>query len=342
MTSGFENWQKVCLFVTRRCQLKCRGCNVVNYQSAYEMTTEEWYNAFDILESYDVGFVVLFGGEPTLRDDLPELVSYLNDLDLPHTIITNSLRLNKDQEYYDRIMTANPFGISISINIPESDESSRFHDDIKSQEGWKLLQKLKKDDYGGDLVANMAVTRTNLDDLPKMVELFTSMDVWSILSFIHLCSPHESMYWWYRGPINEENKELIFTDADRPALKKASDFFITNYDRLKLHNGKEYFKAWSTLGVDQNWKCKYWVCPAINPDGSLMACIDRPLTRPFNIFDLPNKEKEILASFKFTISECPGGFWDHMYETNVYAEKNMVSEAKMHFAHKGHKGGEKC
>ncbi len=340
MMKEFENWQKVCIFLTRQCQLKCRGCNVVNYQSAYEMTTQEWYSAFDILKSYNVGFVVLFGGEPTLRNDLPELVKYLNELDLPHTVITNSVRLNNDHKYYEALMEAKPYGISVSINIPESDEEFDFHDDLKSQEGWKLLSKLKEDGYNGDLVANMAVTRTNMKKLPEMVELFTWMDVWSILSFIHLCPPHEAMYWWYRGPVNEENKELIFTDADRSALKEVSMFFVDNYDKLKLHNSLEYFIMWSTLGIDQDWHCKYWVCPAINPDGSLMACIDRPLTRPISIFDLPEKEKELMESFHIVIDNCRC-FWDHMYETNMYAEKNMVEEAKARFAHKDHNGGEK-
>jgi MoaA/NifB/PqqE/SkfB family radical SAM enzyme len=298
------------------------------------MSTEEWKMAFNILDAYNVGFVVLFGGEPTLKDDLPELVEHLNELELPHTIITNSLRLNADESYYKRLMNAKPYGVSVSINIPEKKESFKFHDDIKSQEGWKLLQKLKSDGYTGDLVANMAVTKTNITSLPSMVELFTSMDVWSILSFIHLCDPHESMYWWYRGPVNEDNKGLLFTDADRPLVKEIGDFFVDNYDRLKLHNEKEYFMVWSTLGIDQNWKCSYFACPAINPDGSLMACIDRPLSKPISIFDLPEKEEELMESFKRTIEGCPGDFWDHMWSTNRFADIKKVEEGKIHYQHR--------
>lgn len=332
--NGFENWQKVCIFLTRRCQFKCRGCNVVNYQSAYEMSTEEWMITFDILKSYDVGFVVLFGGEPTLRNDLPELVKRLNELDLPHTIITNSIRLNRDQDYYEKLLSSKPYGISISINIPKIDSELVFHDDIKSQEGWQLLQKLKEDGYDGDLVGNLALFRTNIKNIPYMVHLLTKQKVWTILTPIHLCSPHESMYWWYRGPIDEDNKHLIFTEGDREELKKLSEFFLRNYDGLLLHNSKWYFENLPNFAIDQNWKCSYWVCPAINPDGSLMACIDRPLSKPFSVFDLPHKEKEIMAVFKQTIKDCPGCGWDHMMETNMYAEKGLSEEGKIIFQHK--------
>jgi capsule biosynthesis phosphatase len=34
-----STWQKVCVFVTRRCNLACPECNVIRYQSSYELTT---------------------------------------------------------------------------------------------------------------------------------------------------------------------------------------------------------------------------------------------------------------------------------------------------------------
>jgi len=328
----FDKWQKTCVFLTRRCNLRCRGCNVINFQSAYEMTTEQWKEAFDIMKDYKVGFVVLFGGEPTLRDDLPKLVRYLNEIDMPHTIITNGVRLMKDEKFYKELLDAKPFGISASVNhiIPID---VKFGDQKKSNVGHDLLLKLTKDASDMDLVANMAVTRENIRALPEMVKYFTNLGIWSILSFFHVCSQREAMYWWYRGPVDEDNKDLVFKVGDGWMVSRIAGWFIEHYDELKLHNGKDYFKDWSTIGIKQNWHCSEWACPAVNPDGSLMACIDRPLSKPFSIFDIPLYPGQIYQNFKEVISTCPGCAWDHMLETNKYALENKAELGKKKFSH---------
>jgi len=332
MIKYFKNWQKVCVMLTRRCNLRCRGCNVIKFQEGYNLTTKEWKKAFDILKSYEVGFVVLFGGEPTLRDDLPELISYLKQLSLPHTIITNSIKMIEDDKYYKRIVQAKPYGLSTSINVLNP-KKKQFHDNLKSDYGFQLLQKVQKDLPDIDLVANVAVTKENIKQLPTLVEYFTSLGWWTILTFIHLCNPKESLYWWYRGPRDEIASKLEFKEEDKEIVRKTAQWFLKNYDKLKIHNNRKYFTFWDSYGINQNWKCFDWACPNLNPDGTLMACIDRPLTKPYTIFDLPQKEKEIYENFKQVIKNCPGCFWDHMWETNYYAQKNLSKYGKKRFAH---------
>ena len=300
------------------------------------MTTNEWCKTFDIMKSYGVGFVVLFGGEPTLRHDLHELIRHLNSINMPHTIITNSVKLVQSPIYLKQLLQAKPYSISVSINIPQIQNTKMFDDELKSQYGWALLHQIqtKHPDYKGELVANMAVTKPNILQLPSMVETLTKMNVWSIMSFIHLCDPHESMYWMYRGPRNSENENLLFKAEDKDLIHNIAQYFITNYNRLKLHNEKEYFAEWERYGITQDWHCKYFTCPAINPDGSIMACIDRPLSKPFNILTLSGKERDMLLNFEQTIQSCPGDFWDHMWSTGLYAEKGMAGAGKKHFAHK--------
>jgi MoaA/NifB/PqqE/SkfB family radical SAM enzyme len=329
----FDKWQKACVFLTRKCNIKCRGCNVINFDSSYEMTTLQWCKAFDIMKQYKVGFVVLFGGEPTLRDDLPELVTHLNQIDMPHTIITNGIKLLANEKYYDKLLAAKPYGISTSVNAIDA-YKLHYGDERKSEVGVKLLMKLKKDYSDMDLVANMAVTAQNISALPKMVMFFSKQKIWSILSFFHVRPQKESMYWWYRGPITEDNRKLVFQDSDYADVKRVSEWFVRHYDELLLHNQKSYFEVWPNFGISQDWHCSVWACPAVNPDGSLMACIDRPLSKPFTIFDIPTKGQEILQNFQETIDNCSAGcFWDHMYETNKFAKENKENLGKQKFSH---------
>jgi len=330
---AFPYWQKMCTFLTRRCNTRCRGCNVINYQSAYEMTTAEWKKAFDIAKFYGVGFIILFGGEPTLRNDLPDLIKYLNKINMPHTVITNSIRLLQDKEFYKKFIESKPYGVSCSLN-EISHGKARFGDEYKSEKGYQLLQQLKKDLPSCDLVANMAITRDNIKRLPTIVQWLTSHEIWVILTFIHLSNPHHATYWWYRGPEDKDNIKLKLTKEDIPTIRKIASWFKENYDSLLLHNSKDYFDMWDNIAITQDWKCTRYTNPNINPDGLIMPCIDRLLDVPINILDLPEKEKEFQIAFDRSIENCPGCCWDHMRETNMYAEKDMVEEAKILLAHK--------
>jgi len=328
---AFPYWQKTCVMVTRRCNIKCRGCNVINHQSAYELTTEEWYKAFDIMKSYGCGFIVLFGGEPTLQDDLPEMIQYLNKIKVPHTIITNSIRLLKDKDYYKRIIESKPFGISCSLN-EISHGNVKFGDEVKSARGYQLIQKVRRDLPNCDLVANMAVTRDNIKRLPQIIQWCTDHEIWVILTFIHLCKPYESTYWWYRGPEDESNIKLKLTKKDLPDIEKTANWFKEHYDSLLLHNEKSYFNRWTNNCLYQNWHCTEYVNPNINPDGIIMPCIDIPLVKPINILDLPGREEEFQEAFYTSIKNCPGCSWDHLISCHQYL-KNPEFGKKV-FAHK--------
>jgi len=334
---AFPYWQKSCLMQTRKCNITCRGCGVIAKQCQYEMTTDEWKTALDIQKAYGVGFVVWFGGEPTLREDLPELIKYCNKIDLSHTIITNSIRMLKDEVYYNRIIDAKPFGISASFN-GISHGKAKHGDELKSEYGYQLIQKVRKDLPKCDCVANMAVTRDNINRLPEIVQWLTDNRIWVIMTFIHLSEPHASSYWWYRGPSDSHNIKLKLTEKDLPAIRKTRDWFKEHYDELLLHNSKSYFDYWDNLCLTQDWKCHSFTNPNINPDGMMMACIDRPLDIPISILDLPGREKEFMESFNRTIKSCRGGMWDHMFETNMYAKQGRANEAKDIFAHRKIKG----
>jgi len=326
-------WQKTCVFLTRRCNLSCRGCNVPNHRLAgEELTTKQWLEAFQILKDLGIGFIVLFGGEPTMRDDLPELIVGLNKIKMPHTIITNGLKMLDNEAYYQAILNTKPYGISVSINDLNLGKKGIYGDEIKTVVGHKLLAKLMKDAPNIDLVANIAVTRQNLSRLPSLVQHFTHYGIWSILTFFHVGKVGEN--WLYRGTISNDNYSLIIRPEDRDAVKEVADFFIENYEELRLHNSKDYFKIWTTLGISQDWKCSVWACSNINPDGYLLACVDKPMVKPITIFELPNRLEEAYQIFQDSIRNCTGCLWDHIWETNMYALSERVEYGKRTFAHK--------
>ncbi len=98
----------VLLEVTRRCDLRCRFCFADGGQAAEDPSTAEMKAAIrDIADRCGGPLLQLSGGEPTLRDDLPELVRFAKEAGCAYVQVnTNGLRLAREPDYAARLAEA--------------------------------------------------------------------------------------------------------------------------------------------------------------------------------------------------------------------------------------------
>lgn len=82
----------VALSLTNRCNLNCIYCNY-NSRSQQELTTEQIFRLIDEMVAAGVQRVGIFGGEPLVRDDIVEIVSYAYRKKLFISLITNGMLL---------------------------------------------------------------------------------------------------------------------------------------------------------------------------------------------------------------------------------------------------------
>lgn len=100
-----EHKQDTCtvlMEVTNRCDLSCPVCFAGSDEAAtYEPDLSRVGEMYEtILESGGPYPIQLSGGEPTLRDDLPEIVGLARDLGFDHIQVnTNGVRLAEDLDY---------------------------------------------------------------------------------------------------------------------------------------------------------------------------------------------------------------------------------------------------
>jgi hypothetical protein len=93
--------------VTHRCNLRCPVC-FANAGGAIGgepdlQTVRDMYQT--VLESTGTPTVQLSGGEPTVRDDLPQIVSLGRQMGFTHIMInSNGVRIAKDKEYLHRLV----------------------------------------------------------------------------------------------------------------------------------------------------------------------------------------------------------------------------------------------
>jgi uncharacterized radical SAM superfamily Fe-S cluster-containing enzyme len=91
----------VLLEVTERCNLHCRFCFARGGESAREPALDELKAAVrDIVRRCGSPLLQLSGGEPTLRDDLPELIRFAKEAGCGYVQLnTNGIRLAQESDY---------------------------------------------------------------------------------------------------------------------------------------------------------------------------------------------------------------------------------------------------
>jgi MoaA/NifB/PqqE/SkfB family radical SAM enzyme len=99
--------------VNLRCNSACGYCDLPLNVGRYEMTREEIRNVFSALYREGVRFVLMQGGEPLLRRDMPEILEDLSAIGFHLTLITNGTKVTP--QLLERLGRL-PVAISVSLD----------------------------------------------------------------------------------------------------------------------------------------------------------------------------------------------------------------------------------
>ncbi len=86
-----------------------------------ELTGQQWCEIFDKAWSIGIPHIILTGGEPTLRDELPELIGHTETNGQVVGLLTDGLKLT-DQGYLNTLLQTGLDHLMLSLN-PEDDNS---------------------------------------------------------------------------------------------------------------------------------------------------------------------------------------------------------------------------
>ena len=81
--------------ITRKCNYRCRGCNVWKEQDQRELSTEEIKRGLDILKDLGIVEIVLSGGDPLLREDADEIIEHASRLFVTTVYDNGSMAVEK-------------------------------------------------------------------------------------------------------------------------------------------------------------------------------------------------------------------------------------------------------
>jgi radical SAM protein with 4Fe4S-binding SPASM domain len=156
--------------LTYRCNNACRFCYAYSpYRDTGEMTTEEVKRVIDIIvDDAKVPSLSFTGGEPTLREDLFELIAYGRDKGLRVNLITNGRRCGNN-DFVQKLVDAGLNSAQVSIEGPDAET----HDYIVGAKGaFKQMVQGVKNLRATDIYThcNTTICLPNVDRLEDLVD----------------------------------------------------------------------------------------------------------------------------------------------------------------------------
>jgi len=160
---------RVSINITRKCNLKCKHClSDSGKKDEDELKTVEILDLIDQLKKNGKPTLAIGGGEPLLRRDLFKIIKYARKNEVPVSIITNGLLVNK--EIAQKLELLNLEYIAVSI-----DGLEKTHDAMRGKGNFKKTLKnikiLRKFCNNTKLAMRVTVNTLNIKDGPKLIKL---------------------------------------------------------------------------------------------------------------------------------------------------------------------------
>jgi len=169
-----DHLQKTCcilLNITSRCDLDCRFCFASSGIETTDPSLDEIRKTIFSLVEKDKTLLQLSGGEPTMRDDLPAIISAAKEAGAKYVQLnTNGIRLGKDKNYVKELAAA-----GLSFVFMQFDGTD---DEIYTKLRGKALLSVKTQAIENCAAVNIGVTLA-----PTLVREVNMHDIGGILRF---------------------------------------------------------------------------------------------------------------------------------------------------------------
>jgi Fe-coproporphyrin III synthase len=207
--------------ITRRCNLKCIHCYAQAKDQSFdnELTTEEGKNLIDDLSQYKVPVLLLSGGEPTIRKDLPELAAYAIEKGMRAVISTNGTLITQQMARVLKDIGLSYVGISL-------DGMEKIHDRFRGVKGAfrSALEGIKNcQDAGIKVGLRFTINKFNVAEIENIFNLLEDMDI-PRACFYHLV---------YAGRGSKLVEEDLTHDETRKAVDLIMDLTKKLHDKGK-------------------------------------------------------------------------------------------------------------
>jgi pyrroloquinoline quinone biosynthesis protein E len=165
----------VLLELTHRCPLQCAYCSnpLQMDQVKSELSTAEWKSVLEQAAKLGVLQVHFSGGEPTVRQDLTELIRHAREVGLYTNLITSGVAASKAR--LEEFVAAGLDHVQLSIQDSDAATAEKIGNYAGAQEKKLAFAKWVRE-AGLPLTLNAVVNRHNIERVGEMIDLAVSLD----------------------------------------------------------------------------------------------------------------------------------------------------------------------
>lgn len=286
--------------ITHRCNLSCRMCKIkTDLKEGAELSLKQIEEVFDNLKSLGVLYVSIGGGEPVLRNDLPDVIKLMISKGFMVRLLTNGALA--DERLINDLALAGLREVSISLDTLDPQKFSyicgngaQINKIVQNIELFsRILPKSNR-----LLLLNTVVSALNIQEIPRLLRFAGEKGFY--MSFL----PIEA---------DEGSGELVFNQQDHRHIDESYDYLINAKSQRRnavfnssvfLEKSRRYLK----------YKAIDWQCDAgklyfsLSPNGELSAC--HKFNNRVSLLGSGIKSDFVLKELKTTserlIKACPG------------------------------------
>jgi len=155
---------------TRNCNLNCIHCRASATMGPHsgELDTSEAFRLLDQIAEIAKPIIILTGGEPLLRDDIFDIAAYGTQKGLRMVMAPNGTLVT--EPIAKKLVDSGIKRISISLDGATRESHDKFRNVDGAYNGALNAMKIARK-VGLDFQVNTTITKTNLEQIPKIQEL---------------------------------------------------------------------------------------------------------------------------------------------------------------------------
>ncbi len=291
----------------KNCNLRCRMCGAVDARKHEEdLTLDQIQTIADNLDKMGAGVIILTGGEPFLRQDLPDVVRIFSKKGFEVRLQTNGVLATEDR--VKEVIKAGIKDVTISLDSLDP-EKQDYICNLKGS--WnKIIKALALySEYlprrGAMSIVNTVVSKLNAQEVPQVVKFSTKIGFYNSIIPIHLATTDGFI-------VRKEAEPFAFTKKDYPQIDRTYNRLIQMKKQgYNVHNTYKFLEGSKDFLKYRNI---YWKCDSpdlyfsISPQGKFLPCVDLSGSESMLDPDFINtyKSKEFRDKVKKQVEACPG------------------------------------
>lgn len=260
-----DRLREIIISITNRCNLRCIMCQIPEAGNNEEMTTEEIKNLILDATNLNPSSIIFSGGEPLLRKDIFELITFANKYKINTCLTSNGTLI--DDGIAKQLNIAGIGVVNISIEGPED-----IHDSMRGKgtftKAVEALRRLSK--YKIETTIATVVCRNNYKSLAYIMELAHQFGITTVkfqpFSDIFLVNKGEKRNFFTLCDTSEEIKHSM-----EEAIELSKKYKIATNPLNYLYSIPEYL-----CGLRQNYghnSCSaLWSSCPISAEGDVHLC----------------------------------------------------------------------